>query len=375
MVRDRTSRNRLTGAAPLFLDARVRDGVTSGKYLCAVQGQSRASVIITVYNQVAFTRICLASLALLTDPGTEVLVVDNGSTDGTSEFLRDWERESSGHRVIRPGRNLGFARGCNRGAADAQGEYLVFLNNDTFVLPGWLSGLIAPLVDAQARISGSRLLYPNGRIQHAGLAFDERGPHHIFAGLVADHPCVVEARDWQAVTGASLAISRSDFDSIRGFDEGYLNSFEDVDLCLRARQRGWRVRYVPESAAYHFEGMTEGRQGPSDRRNYEVFINRWRGRFETDLGPALEAARAAGFDLRDRIPPKVELRAALDEARQRLTTMEVEVARLRDEVDRDRAEAAGRQSSRLSRRVARRMGLGAVRRRLRAWRRASSVDS
>src|SRR5437879_3980597 len=171
MVRDRTSRNRLTGAAPLFLDARVRDGVTSGKYLCAVQGQSRASVIITVYNQVAFTRICLASLALLTDPGTEVLVVDNGSTDGTSEFLRDWERESSGHRVIRPGRNLGFARGCNRGAADAQGEYLVFLNNDTFVLPGWLSGLIAPLVDAQARISGSRLLYPNGRIQHAGLAF------------------------------------------------------------------------------------------------------------------------------------------------------------------------------------------------------------
>ena len=148
-----------------------------------------------------------------------------------------------------------------------------FLNNDTFALPGWLPSLLEPLATSDARITGSRLLYPNGRIQHAGLAFDERGPHHIFAGLVADHPCVVEARDWQAVTGASLAISRRDFDSIRGFDEGYLNSFEDVDLCLRLRARDFRIIYTPQALLVHHESVS--RQGYYDMIDRMLLLDLW----------------------------------------------------------------------------------------------------
>src|SRR5262249_31102151 len=97
----------------------------------------RASIVIPVYNQVFYTRVCLAALG---DQATdcEVIVVDSASTDDTSQVLAGWADRSCGRHVIRNDENLGFARACNAGAALATTEYLVFLNNDTFVLPGWL---------------------------------------------------------------------------------------------------------------------------------------------------------------------------------------------------------------------------------------------
>ncbi|GAC1657623.1 MAG: hypothetical protein NVS9B1_15850 [Candidatus Dormibacteraceae bacterium] len=285
-----------------------------------------ASVVVPVFNQAAYTTICLASLAAADLGRSEVIVVDNGSTDGTPELLGRWVAEGPRRRVIKMPENTGFAGGCNAGARAAAYDLIVFLNNDTFVLAAWLSELLKPFGEPAVMITGSRLLYPNGRIQHAGLAFNEAGPHHIFAGLPADDRAVNEQRDWQAVTGAAMAIRASEFNRLGGFDEGYRNSFEDVDLCLRVRADGGRVVYVPKSVAYHFESVTEGRLGPTDDRNYRRFIERWQGRFESDLEPQVEAARKAGSDLDDRIPPKVEALAALRTAEETVADLKQQLS-------------------------------------------------
>lgn len=282
--------------------------------------QPLATVVVPVFNQAAFTRICL--MALEREQGAaQVVVVDNGSTDGTAELLAGWVAGAPGRSVVRQPDNLGFASACNRGAAAGTAPVLIFLNNDTLVLDGWLSGLMRPLVDPLVSITGSRLLYPDGRIQHAGLAFDASGPRHVFLGLPGDIALVLEARECQAVTGASLAIRRSAFERAGGFDEGFRNSFEDVDLCLKVRESGGRIVYVPDSVAYHFEGMTEARHAPVDVRNHERFLERWRGRFDLDLADLEALARAAGWDPAVAVPR----RETLDYQRR----LEAEVAELR----------------------------------------------
>jgi GT2 family glycosyltransferase len=283
-----------------------------------------ASIIIPVHNGVAYTLICLAALAQAQLDGSEVIVVDNGSTDATPQRLAAWAEGAPSRRVVDMGANAGFARGCNAGAALADRPMLVFLNNDTFVFPDWLPRLLEPFADGAVKVTGSRLLFPSDRVQHAGVAFDDRGPHHVFAGLPAEHPAVMERRDWQAVTGAALAIRTDEFRRLGGFDERYVNSFEDIDLCLRVKADGGRVVYVPDSVAYHFESVTVGRLGEDDDANYRRFISSWRGKFEQDLEPALQAARDAGYNLDDRVPPRGEALRVLRDTEAKLAEVESE---------------------------------------------------
>ena len=308
--------------------------------------RTRASIVIPAYNQVFYTRVCLASLEQQ-QVNAEVVVVDNGSTDETPEALAQWAQRGCGRQVVRYEENLGFARACNAGAEAATGEFTLFLNNDTFVLPGWLDNLIQPFADPSIVVTGSRLLYPNGHVQHAGVAFDNVGPRHIFVGLPGNSPVVLEQRDYQVVTGAALAIRASDFGRLGGFDCSYHNTYEDVDLCLRVRREGGRVVYVPTSVAYHFESMTEGRVSPTETRNYELLMERWSGKFECDLPELERAAIERGFDINgNRVPSRrdvihreakmVETEARLVKAEARavqaeahLTSAEMELDRLR----------------------------------------------
>ncbi|MFZ0216390.1 MAG: glycosyltransferase family 2 protein [Candidatus Dormiibacterota bacterium] len=232
----------------------------------------RASIVIPVLDEVFLTRLCLLSLDIADLGDAEIIVVDNGSTDATPALLAEWSAAKPDRIAVRSDENLGFARGCNLGAARASGDALVFLNNDTFVLPDWLTSLLRPFADASVWVTGSRLLYPNGRVQHAGVVFVEDGPGHAFAGLAGDLPVVLEEREYQAVTGASLAIRRDVFERFGGFDTAFLNSYEDVDLCLKVRAAGGRIRYVPTSVAYHWESMSKGRLSANDLRNKELFL-------------------------------------------------------------------------------------------------------
>jgi GT2 family glycosyltransferase len=266
----------------------------------------RSSIVIPVHNQAFYSRVCLTSLEREQD-GAEVIVVDNGSTDSTPALLEQWSDPGGGRHVLRWDENRGFAPACNAGAELATREFMVFLNNDTFVLRGWLSNLLRPFGDASVSVTGSRLLYPNGSVQHAGVAFNQMGPWHIFVGLPGDSPVVLEQRDYQVVTGASLAIRADEFRRLGGFDTSFQNAFEDVDLCLRVRRDGGRVVYVPDSVAYHFEAMTEGRTGPTDKRSYDVFMERWGSRFDRDIEEIQQRARAAGHDLERQAPARREL--------------------------------------------------------------------
>lgn len=240
----------------------------------------RVSVIIPVYNKAEFTEQCLYGLVANTeeDPDYEVILVDNGSTDWTIYLTHAFEGDL---RVLRNDENQGFARANNQGAQAARGEYLVFLNNDTVPHPGWLREMVR-LADAdpQVGIVGAKLLYPeSGQIQHAGLEMVNGIPEHVFRGAEGDDPRVNQVRDLDMVTGACLMISRELFAELGGFDVGFLNGVEDIDLCLRVRELGRRVVYCPTSVVDHHEGTTEGR---FDRvqENLQRFVQKWQGRFD-----------------------------------------------------------------------------------------------
>lgn len=235
----------------------------------------KASIIIPVFNKLELTRQCLTTLASATTmPEYEVIVVDNASTDGTAEFLTELGGDV---QVIRNPENYGFAIACNQGAKAARGEFLLFLNNDTIPTDGWLNALVDEVErHTDVAVVGSKLLYEDGTIQHAGVAFSRIwfSPYHIYKGFPADAPSVNRRREFQCVTAACMLVRREVFESVEGFDEGYRNGFEDVDLCLKIGERGWRIVYQPKSVLYHLESQTPGRKA-HEQENSKRLLARW----------------------------------------------------------------------------------------------------
>ncbi|MBI1746651.1 MAG: glycosyltransferase [Acidobacteria bacterium] len=237
----------------------------------------KVSVIIPVYNKAGYTGNALEALFRNTgESNYEVLVVDNGSTDETPAMLASYKTRV---RLIRNDTNLGFAQACNQGARAARGEYFVFLNNDTLPQPGWLDELVALIEkEPQAGIIGSKLLYPNDTVQHAGVIFSEsrRLPYHIYRNFDKNHPAVSRVREYPAVTAACMLVKRSVFFEAGLFDENYMNCYEDVDLCLKVRELGYKILYNPRSVVYHFESVTDGRKDQSNLdRSILTFHSKW----------------------------------------------------------------------------------------------------
>ncbi len=256
-------------------------------------GEPRVSIVIPVFNGAALTEKCLYGIAENTadEPTYEVIVVDNGSTDWTIYLLHAMEGDL---RVLSNDRNLGFARACNQGAADARGEYVLFLNNDTVPHPDWLSSMVAVAdSDPSIGIVGARLLYPDGTVQHAGMELVQGIPDHVLRGAAADDPRVTGQRDLDMVTGACLMIRRDLFAQIGGFDAQFVNGAEDVDLCLRARQAGCRVVYCGAAVVDHHEAQTEGRFDHV-QENVKRFVDQWGGHFGADGRLALDSIPSAG---------------------------------------------------------------------------------
>ena len=213
-----------------------------------------ASVIIPVWNGAADLPACLDALLAQTHPAVEIIAVDNASTDGSAALIAAAYPQV---KLIRHAANRGFGGACNAGLAAAQGDPLVLLNQDTVVRPGWLAGLGAALAAMpDVGIAGSKALYPDGTIQHAGGLLDAQGQGTHRGYRQADTGFDAPA-DVDFVTGASLALRRAVYAQIGGLDEGFGPVyFEDVDLCLRARAAGWRVVYTPASVLIHAEHST-----------------------------------------------------------------------------------------------------------------------
>lgn len=270
---------------------------------------SRASVVIPVHDNAELTRRCLD--VLLADlPGEcEVIVVDDASTDATAELLRSY-----GDR-IRPltlTENVGFSRACNEGAKAARGELLVFLNNDTEPRPGWLDALLRYAERCpEAAVVGAKLVYPTGAIQHAGVVFGQDGyPHNLYAGLPEGHPATERSRRLQAVTGACMLVRRPAFERAGGFDPGYENSLEDVDLCLRVGAEGGEAHYCHEAVVVHLESASRGRRDRF-RRSVDLYRRRWRDSVTRDdlsvysEDGLIEVEYPASYPLRLSISPQL----------------------------------------------------------------------
>lgn len=234
------------------------------------------SVIIPVHNKASLTRQCLDTILAQDDPlvNLELIVVDDGSTDLTPDLLQGYGDQIT---VVtnRPGK--GFAGACNAGADIASGDYLIFLNNDTIPRPNWASALVRyTRTHPSASIVGSKLLFPDGTIQHAGVAIGyDRFPRHIYTGFPSTHPAVNKSRQYQIVTAACLLIRRGLWETLEGFDTAYHNGWEDVDLCLRARKLGAEVHYCHESEVYHLESVSRDVRSPQETANRELYVERW----------------------------------------------------------------------------------------------------
>jgi GT2 family glycosyltransferase len=232
------------------------------------------SVIVPVHNHAALTAQCLGALLGVSNDlaTTEVVVVDDASTDSTARILAD---RADRLKVIRHEQSLGFAASCNDGAAAGTGEWIAFLNNDTIPQHGWLDALLR-YASRRKRIGfvGAKLLFPNNTIQHAGVVFArDLSPHHIYAGFPAEDPVVNKSRQFQVVTGACAVIRRALFEELGGLDTGFVNGYEDIDLCLRLRRLGYEVHYCHESVVYHLESAT--RDDALNQQNHELFLERW----------------------------------------------------------------------------------------------------
>lgn len=239
----------------------------------------RASMVVPVHGRAGLTERCLRLVLADLPTDCETIVVDDASEDRTPRMLDGFGKAI---HALRLERNAGFAAACNAGAAVARGEYLVFLNNDTEPQPGWLAALLrCAAAHPEAAVVGAKLLHPAGTVQHAGVVFGQDGyPHNLYAGFPAGHPAPNRERRLQAVTGACMLVRREAFERVGGFDEGFLNSMEDVDLCLRLGEAGEEVRYAPAAVVTHLESATRGRGDfePSVARYRE----RWRERVHRD---------------------------------------------------------------------------------------------
>lgn len=247
--------------------------------------QPRASIVIPVYNEFEHTLACLRAIAEAPPAaGIEILVVDDGSTDQTEAILPQVE----GLRYLRRAENGGFIAACNDGAAQALGEYLVFLNNDTVPQPGWLDALLRSFTEhPQAGLVGAQLLYPDGRLQESGgrVLRDGRAESR---GRFADpdHPLLRFARPVDYCSGAALAIRRSLFETLGGFDPHYAPAYyEDTDLAFRVRAAGHQVLCQPDARVVHVEGVSAGTDlsagmKSSQLRNQPVFAARWAAKLQ-----------------------------------------------------------------------------------------------
>lgn len=278
---------------------------------------SRASVVIPVHGKAALTRRCLDLVLADLPADCDIVVVDDASSDETPAVLRSFGKRI---RVLTMAENVGFARACNQGAAAAAGELLVFLNNDTEPRAGWLETMAGYAErEPAAAVVGAKLVYPTGTVQHAGVVFGQDGyPHNLYSGLPEDHAAVNRSRRLQAVTAACMLVRRDAFEQADGFDEGYANSLEDVDLCLRIGAEGGEVHYCHEAVVVHLESISRGRR---DRfqQSVDLYRRRWReGVRRDDLSVyaedgLIEVEYPASYPLRFSVSPQL---ASVDDARE-----------------------------------------------------------
>lgn len=292
---------RIAATAAITVDA---DGIKTVWSAPATANTSpRVSIIIPVHGQLEHTESCLRQLhaTLGNDFSGEIIVVDDGSVDATPAALASWAEREPRLRVLTNDRNVGFTQSCNRGARAANGDVLVFLNNDTLPQAGWLPPLVESLRDLRVGAAGSKLVYPDGSLQEAGgVTFADASGWNFGKGdAQPDAPLFNHVRDVDYCSAAALATPRRLFLELGGFDERYAPAYyEDTDYCFALRARGYRVLFQPASVIVHTEGASCGvdeRFGVKSAQavNRITFAGKWRDALVAHPPPLPAIDRAA----------------------------------------------------------------------------------
>ena len=238
------------------------------------------SVVIPVYGQIAHTLACLRAIAAH-PPRTacELIVVDDGSDDATAQCLPNIE----GLRYQRRAANGGFIAASNDGIAQARGDYVVLLNNDTVPQPGWLDALVDTFVRyPDTGLATAQLVYPDGRLQESGAVVFADGSAWSYGRFEsAQDPRFCYVREIDYGSGAAVMLPRPLLDCLGGLDTRYAPAYyEDTDLAFAVRAAGLRTRVQPASVVVHDEGTSHGTDTGSgikayQRRNQVVFAEKW----------------------------------------------------------------------------------------------------
>ncbi|MCR6625249.1 MAG: glycosyltransferase family 2 protein [Pseudoxanthomonas sp.] len=246
----------------------------------------RVSIIVPTRDRADLLSVCVRSVMEKTDyPDFEVVVVDNGSVDAATRALLRELRQTPRIRVLDYPVPFNFSAIVNHGAREATGDVLCLLNNDTEVIdPSWLTELVSRATQRDAGAVGAMLYYPDDTIQHAGVVLGLGGvAGHVYTRMGRGAPGYM-ARAWvaqnmSAVTAACLAVRRSVFEEVGGFDEALPVAFNDIDFCLRLLECGYRNVWTPYAELYHYESASRGSEdSPAKQERFaaEVHAMKWR---------------------------------------------------------------------------------------------------
>ncbi|WKL04005.1 glycosyltransferase [Paenibacillus amylolyticus] len=251
------------------------------------------SIIIPVYNQWKYTYSCLASILENTPDLTyEVIIADDMSTDETIDI----EKIVKNITIVRDGVNRGFLLNCNNAAKSARGKYVFFLNNDTNVQANWLSSLVE-LIESEPSIGmvGSKLVYPDGRLQEAGgIIWNDASGWNYGRLDDPEKPEYNYVKEADYISGAAILIKHTIWQELGGFDERYVPAyFEDTDLAFEVRRLGYKVLLQPKSVIVHFEGISHGTDTSNGIKSYQVtnkekFMDKWKEELFRDQFPNAE---------------------------------------------------------------------------------------
>ncbi|MDE1725487.1 MAG: glycosyltransferase family 2 protein [Thaumarchaeota archaeon] len=239
-------------------------------------GQPLVSIVIPTRDNVKLLQSCIESIEdKSTYKNYEILVVDNGSKrEQTKKYLGNIK-----HKILLYDKPFNYAQINNFAVSHALGEHVIFLNDDTEIISqDWIEKMLEHSIKPNVGAVGALLFYPNDTIQHAGVLIGIGGVTlHAFEGLRQnDLVCkkfVQAVHECSAVTGACLMIKKNLFEQAGGFDEKFAYSFNDIDLCLRLREKGYLIIYTPHSQLYH-RGTATRTFTPDDKET-RYFVQRW----------------------------------------------------------------------------------------------------
>ena len=273
----------------LGLKGEVEDGNFPGSYRVRydIEGEPKVSIIIPNKDKVSVLKKCVDSiLEKSTYKNYEIIIVENNSIEkGTFDYYGIISK-SEDIRVVTGNEAFNFSALNNLGVKNATGEFLVFLNNDTEVITSnWIENMLEHAQRKDIGAVGAKLYYPDGRIQHAGVVLglmEVAGHHHYRFPKDADGYMgrLKLTQNLSAVTGACMMMRKEVFNKVDGFDEGYSYAYNDIDLCMKLRGKGYLIIFTPYVELYHHESLSRGNDDTPEKRarvlgEVRLFRQKW----------------------------------------------------------------------------------------------------